>query len=92
MATLIIETDKISEMLRPIIDEAINQAFQNREQNTAPPQRFTQRAMAKRYRITEPTLIKWRKEGTLEFEEINGRIYYKDEHLNKAFEAKGRKS
>lgn len=93
MSEIIVTTEtKIAEMLKqntPLIVAALMEAIKGID--PAPAARYSQRQIAKRWNITEPTLIKWRRDGLIEYEQINGRVYYTDDFVTKAFEAMGKK-
>lgn len=69
-----------------IVVEAVEHALQR----FAPPdqdakKRFSQRQASHRYGISEVTLIKWRKQGKLHADVVNGRVFYTEADMEKAF-------
>lgn len=85
---ILADSDSFIELIRTEVERAVEASFTAFEsrQDPTPPERFSQRQISQRRKVSEPTLIKWRKEGKLDFDEINGRIFYTDEQVNEAFQ------
>lgn len=75
-------------LIRDEVERAVEGSFNAFEKlhDPAPNERFSQRKISQRHGISEPTLIKWRKEGKVDFQEVNGRIYYTDRNIEEAFQ------
>ncbi|MFO7923684.1 MAG: helix-turn-helix domain-containing protein [Bacteroidales bacterium] len=85
MKYLLTDEPSLRSLIRSEVERAIEASFQAHTPQNEPVQRFSQRQAARRYGISEPTLIKWRKQGKLHGDIVNGRIFYTAKEMERVF-------